>query len=213
MQSSTMTPPEDDVTTTARLETDDTIFDTDKDDDEVRDNIYNDKANTLQLLRDLMVTPSKKETKTTATPLDLFMKPPPNATRQTIHDNYMSPAKPSRDLTIPSPTATTTQPLAPEQLPMTQLADFSNIPLSPPISPNTSMFSNSFDYAVNSEDKNAASSSNPTLFCNKSSGTLPNAKDMPCYHSVKGKDVWGLIFDPGAAGALSGTHTVWEYLN
>ena len=31
MQSSTMTPPEDDVTTTARLETDDTIFDNDKD--------------------------------------------------------------------------------------------------------------------------------------------------------------------------------------
>ena len=51
------------------------------------------------------------------------------------------------------------------------------------------------------------------LFCNKSSGTLPNAKDMPCYHSVKGQDMWGLIFDPGAAGALSGTHTVWEYLN
>ena len=31
------------------------------------------------------------------------------------------------------------------------------------------------------------------------------------YLSVKGKEVWGLIWDPGAADGLLGTHTLLEY--
>ena len=131
----------------------------------------------------------------------------------TNYDDKMSPARSSRDLTVPSPASSSTQPLAPGQQPMTRLADFSNISLSPPMSPNTSVVSDSYDNSVKDQNKNDATSSNPMLFCNKSSGIFPNATDMPCYHSVKGQDMWGLIFDPGAARTLSSTHTEWEYLN
>ena len=31
------------------------------------------------------------------------------------------------------------------------------------------------------------------------------------YHIVKGQEVWGLIWDPGAADGLCGTQTVLEY--
>ena len=33
-----------------------------------------------------------------------------------------------------------------------------------------------------------------------------------CYHSVKGQEVWGLIYDPGAADGIAGTQTLLEYL-
>ena len=36
------------------------------------------------------------------------------------------------------------------------------------------------------------------------------ASTATVYHSVKGKEVWGLIWDPGAADGLLGTHTLLE---
>ena len=32
------------------------------------------------------------------------------------------------------------------------------------------------------------------------------------FHQVKGKETWGLVFDPGAADGLAGTQTLLEYL-
>ena len=32
-----------------------------------------------------------------------------------------------------------------------------------------------------------------------------------CYHSVGGRETWGIIWDPGAADGLMGTHTLLEY--
>ena len=54
----------------------------------------------------------------------------------------------------------------------------------------------------------AASSEKKTLLA----GHALHAEANTCYHSVKGTEVWGLIYDPGAADGLAGTQTLLEYL-
>ena len=40
----------------------------------------------------------------------------------------------------------------------------------------------------------------------------PSVEEAPTYHSVQGQQVQGLIYDPGAADGLVGTHTLLRYL-